>query len=143
MQEPRDGDFVAYIETLQRESAARLAQQHIVVDLAFGTKGDTTAFQEKAASAGAPAAGQPAVFTRRDRDSKLVKAIVSGVVGVALLLAWLANGGVFPFIISVALLAYALPRLIRALRETPTTGNKAMVDLVFGRSGTRTPGKGK
>jgi hypothetical protein len=143
MQEPKDGDFVAYIETLQRESAARLAQQHIVVDLAFGTKGDTTAFEDKAASAGAPATGQPAGFIRRDRDSKLVKAIVSGVVGVALLLAWLTRGGVFPLVVGVALLAYALPRLIRALRETPTVGNKAMVDVVFGRSGTSTPGKGK
>ena len=142
MQEPKDGDFVAYIETLQRESAARLAQQHIVVDLAFGTKGDTTAFQEKAAPAGAPAAGQPAPFIRRDRDSKLVKAVVSGVVGVALLLAWLANGGVFPLVAGVALLAYALPRLIGALRGTPAIGNKAMVDL-FGHSGTRTTGKGK
>ena len=34
MQEPQDGDFVAYIEALQRESAARLAKNHINVNLA-------------------------------------------------------------------------------------------------------------
>ena len=29
MQEPRDGDFVADIDALQRKSAARLAQLHV------------------------------------------------------------------------------------------------------------------
>lgn len=147
MLEPKDGDFVAYIDALQRESAARLALQHVnVVDVAFPTKkAQGSTFGEKAEPAAPPNAGSvPAHSVRRDRDAKVVKAVVAGVIGAVFLLTWLGDGGVFPFIVGIALLAYAIPRLLaafRAQRQQPT--NKALIDQAFGRSGTPTPGTGK
>ena len=137
MQEPRDGDFVAYIDALQRESAARLAQQHVnVVDMAFPTKGRGTTFEQKPAPAAAPdAAPGTGGFVRRDRDAKLVKALVAGVIGAAFLLAWLGSGGSFSFIVGVALLAYALPRLLAAFRtQVQPPASKAMIERVLSRS---------
>ena len=43
----------------------------------------------------------------------------SSVIGVALLLTWLGSGGPFPGVIGIALLVYALPRLLAAFR-TPS-----------------------
>ena len=146
MQEPRDGDFVAYIDALQRESAARLAQQHVnVVDVAFPTKGRGTAFEEKPAPAATPdAVPGTGGFVRRDRDAKLAKTLVAGVIGAAFLLTWLGSGGPFSFIVGVALLAYALPRLLAAFRaQVQQPANKTMIERVFGRSGSETTGRGK
>lgn len=141
MQEPRDGDFVAYIEALQRESAARLAQQHVgVTETTAASKITGQFFDEKPkppATASLPQAVERLV--RRDTDANVVKALVAGVVGVVLLLTWLGNGGAFPFIFGVALLVYAVPRLLvalRTLKEEPAS--KAAIDQVFGRSGTQT-----
>ena len=144
MLEPKDGDFVAYIDALQRESAARLALQHVnVVDVAFPTKkaqGDT--FGDTAGSASSPAEGSPpGRFVRRDRDANLLKAIVAGVVGAALLMNWLGSGGLFTFILGVALLGYAIPRLLAAVRASGRRPNsKALIDQAFGRSGTQAAG---
>lgn len=146
MLEPKDGDFVAYIDALQRESAARLARQHVnVVDVAFPTKTRGETFGEKpgptTASAAHPAPGQ---FVRRDRDAKLVTAIVAGVIGAAFLLTWFGSGGPFPFIVGIVLLVYALPRLLAAFRSrAEPAANKALVDQVFGRSGQQTTGTGQ
>ncbi|MGE5160238.1 MAG: hypothetical protein ACM3O5_01915 [Betaproteobacteria bacterium] len=147
MLEPKNGDFVAYIDALERESAARLKLQHVnVVDVAFPTKkaqGDT--FGEGTAPASAPATGSAAGrFVRRDRDANFVKAVVAGVIGAILLLTWLGDGGLFPLIVGIALFGYALPRLLAALRATEARpGNRAMIDQAFGRSGTPKPGAGK
>jgi hypothetical protein len=147
MLEPKGGDFVAYIDALQRESAARLALQHVnVVDVAFPTKkAQGSTFGEKAEPAAPPDAGPVAARPlRRDRDAKVVQAVVAGVIGAALLLTWLGDGGLFSLIAGIALLAYALPRLLAAIRaHGQQLTNKALVDHAFGRSGTRTPGTGK
>jgi hypothetical protein len=147
MLEPKGGDFVAYIDALQRESAARLALQHVnVVDVAFPTKkAQGSTFGDGTGPASAPAAESiPGRLVRRDRDATIVKAIVAGVVGTVFLLTWLGNGGLFPLIVGIALLAYALPRLLAALRaQGQQSTNKALIDQAFGRSGTQTPGTGK
>ena len=145
MQEPRDGDFVAYIEALQRESAARLARQHVtVIETNADSKRTGQFFEEKPKS---PVPGlQQAVerFVRRPPDAKIVKAVVASVVGAAFFLAWLGSGGPFSFIIGVALLAYALPRLLGAVRAlSAQPSNKAAIDQVFGRSGSQKTGTGK
>jgi len=147
MLEPKDGDFVAYIDALQRESAARLALQHVnVVDVAFPTKkAQGSTFGDGTGPTSAPAAGStPVRSMRRDRDAKLVKAVVAGIVGAMFLLTWLGNGGLFQLIVGIALLAYALPRLLAALRaQGQQLTNKRLIDQAFGRSGTQTPGTGK
>jgi hypothetical protein len=146
MQEPRDGDFVAYIEALQRESAERLAQHHINVNLAAaaptGASKSASHFFESAAQA-KPAPGavvDEAVkrVLRPDVDAGLVKALVAGVFGLVFLLAWFGRGGALSFLIGVILLVYAVPRLLAAFRVLAVrTSNKAAVDQVFGRSGTK------
>jgi hypothetical protein len=147
MLEPKGGDFVAYIDALQRESAARLALQHVnVVDVAFPTKkAQGSTFGDGTGPASAPAAGSiPGRLVRRDRDATVVRAIVAGVVGAMFLLTWLGSGGLFPLIVGLALLAYALPRLLAAFRGPGRQSiNRALIDQAFGRSGTPTPGTGK
>jgi hypothetical protein len=146
MQEPRDGDFVAYIDALQRESAARLAQQHVgVTETTAASKTTGQFFEEKPKPAVVPNLQQSVErFVRRDPDARVVKALVAGVVGIGLLLVWLGDGGVFSLIVAVALLAYAVPRLLRAFRgPTQQPSNKSAIDQVFGHSGTQKTGTGK
>lgn len=147
MLEPKGGDFVAYIDALQRESAARLALQHVnVVDVAFPTKkAQGSTFGDGTGPASAPAAGSsPGRPVRRDRDATVVRSIVAGVVGAMFLLTWLGSGGLFPLIVGLALLAYAVPRLLAAFRgQGRQSINRALIDQAFGRSGTPTPGPGK
>jgi fatty acid desaturase len=140
MQEPRDGDFVAYIDALQRESAARLAQQHVaVIETTAASKATGQFFEEKPKPAVAPNLQQAVErFVRRDTDASVVKALVAAVAGAAFLLTWLGNGGFASFIIAIALLAYAVPRLLGAFRAlAEPRSSKSAVDQVFGRSGTQ------
>lgn len=146
MQEPRDGDFVAYIDALQRESAARLAQQHVaVIETTAASKTTGQFFEEKPKPAVVPNLQQAVErFVRRDTDARVVKALVAAVAGAAFLLSWLGNGGFVSFIIALALLAYAVPRLLgafRALAGQPP--DKSAVDQVFGRSDTHPTGTRK
>jgi predicted lipid-binding transport protein (Tim44 family) len=147
MQEPRDGDFVAYIDALQRESAERLALHHINVDTAAASpsassKTPSHLFEDAPATrpgaAGAPAPPAESARVRPDIDASVVKALVAGVVGLAFLLGWLGRGGALTFLISVALLAYAMPRLLAAFRAiTRQPPSKAVIDQVFGRTGAK------
>jgi fatty acid desaturase len=146
MLEPRDGDFVAYIDALQRESAARLAQQHVaVIETTAASKTTGQFFEEKPGPPVVPNLQQAfGRLVRRDTDAKVVKALVAAVAGAAFLLTWLGNGGPISFVVAIALLAYAVPRLLaafRALAEQPA--NKSAVDQVFGRSGTHPAGTRK
>ena len=77
-------------------------------------------------------------------DRTVIRAPVAGVVGAMFLLTWLGDGGLFPFIVGIALLGYALPRLLAALRaQGQRATNKALIDQAFGRSGTQSKGTGK
>lgn len=146
MQEPRDGDFVAYIEALQRESAARLAQHHIgVVDTQPQDKSTGHFFEDKPRPAVVQDLDQAiGTFIKQNTDGRLVKALVAGVVGAMFLLVWLGDGGALSFLIAVALLAYAVPRLIAAFRAmAPRPASKAVIDQVFGGTGTPPSGSRK
>jgi hypothetical protein len=137
MQEPRDGDFVAYIEALQRESAARLAQQRVHAVEEPAPREAAGHFFESKGKAVQPVSIERAVqrFVRRDADAKTIKAIVAGVVGAVFLLTWLGNGSPFAFVLAAALFVYALPRLLAAFRGgAKHPSNRAAVDHVFGRS---------
>lgn len=146
MLEPRDGDFVAYIDALQRESAARLAQQHVVVtETTAASKTTGQFFEEKPRPAVVPNLQQAiGRLVGRDTDAKVVKALVAAVAGAAFLLSWLGKGGFISFIIAAVLLAYAVPRLLAAFRAlTEQPDNKAAISQVFGRSGTQPTGTRK
>jgi hypothetical protein len=134
MLEPKDGDFVAYIDALQRESAARLAQHH---GLVVATPHDAKAEAVRPVTTIDRAFG-------KDGQAARVKAVVAAVAGGVFLLNWLGNGGAFSFILAVALLVYAVPRLLAAFRGPPAAvSNKAIVDNVFGRSMPGTTGTKK
>lgn len=136
MREPRDGDFVAYIEALQQESAARLARSHAgVADPAPGSRGSEP-FPGDRRGAGAPVvASAPGAVQAGDADARLMKALVAAVVGVALLLAWIGDGGLVPLLVGAALLAYAVPRLRGVLRMLRSgSSNRGAIEEVFGRS---------
>jgi len=148
MLEPRDGDFVAYIDALQRESAARLARQHVnIADPAFphgvaASGHDGSSLPHPAAS---PTGTAPASAVRRARapDAKVFRALVAAAVGAVSFLSWLRGSGTFALILGAALLVYAAPRLRAAYRErarAPTPDAAAAIDHVFGRSGTPTTG---
>lgn len=146
MQEPRDGDFVAYIDALQRESAARLAQQHVgVTETTAASKTTGQFFDEKPKPAVVPNLQQTVErFVRHDTDGKVLKALVAGVIGVVSLLGWLGNGGPLSLIVAIALLAYAVPRLLGAFRtRAGPPSNQSAVDQVFGHSGKQKTGTGK
>jgi hypothetical protein len=146
MQEPKDGDFIAYIEALQRESAARLAQQHVgIVETTAASKATGQFFEEKPKSPAVPSPLQAVDrFVRRDADARVVKALVAGVAGLAFLLTWLGNRGPITLVIALALLVYAIPRLVAAFRAlTQQPASRATIDQVFGRSGNQTTGTKK
>jgi len=141
MHEPKDGDFVAYVEALQRESAARLAEQHVQIIDTAAPRGSSTDFFEDKSKAAKPLALDQAIgrYIWRDTDAGLVKALVATVAGAVFLLNWLGNGGAFSFLIAAALLAYALPRVLAAVRSiTRAPTNQAAVEQVFGRSRIQT-----
>jgi hypothetical protein len=144
MQEPKDGDFVAYIEALQRESAARLARERGVGAAAFSPAAPAAQPERVpvATTAPAPARIAPRLY-RRDR-AKLIKPLFAVFVGAAFLLSWLGDGGPFAFIIGIGLLAWAIPRVIAAVNAAHAAPpSKAVVDHVFGRSATPTRGTRK
>lgn len=145
MQEPRNGDFVAYIETLQRESAARLARPHGPV-LDGGEQGGRAGhfFEQKGEPAKPVAIEQaPKPLTRRDADAKAVKAIVAGVVGAVVLMTALGSGSPFAFALAAILLLFAVPRLLAVFKgRAQPPANRAAVEQVFGRSAPPTKESG-
>ncbi len=131
---------------LQRESAARLAQQHVgVTETTAASKTTGQFFDEKPKPAVVPNLQQTVErFVRHDTDGKVLKALVAGVIGAVSLLAWLGNGGPLSLIVAIALLAYAVPRLLGAFRtRAGPPSNQSAVDQVFGHSGTQKTGTGK
>jgi hypothetical protein len=141
--EPRDGDFVAYLEALQRESAARLARPAAAAETAATAKaGDP--FFERAPKDVQRNPIEQAVdrIVRGEADAALVKSLVAAVVGLVFLLAWLGNGGLLSLLIAAALFAYAVPRLVRTLRVlTRATDNRNAIEEVFGRPSNGRGGK--
>lgn len=111
LQEPRDGDFVAYLDLLERRQVAALnLEQRLGGELpaspappaAADTRVSTTAGQAGAAAA---TATPPSVAV----------ALVIG--AVLLLTTFVGDGNVVTFFIGAALLAWALRRLVRRAPE--------------------------
>ena len=135
-QEPRDGDFVAYIDQLQRESAARICAQSQVGMI------ETAALDrpQRAAPGAAPTPtphppvrfesaatgynhGFPALDAREAQEllarlarsrpaTHFVSGAVAAAVGALLLLySLIGSGGVLPLLIAIGLLWWAVPRV--------------------------------
>ncbi len=145
-QEPRDGDFVAYIEQLQRESAARIRAQSQVPMVELPANPPTRAGAPHPAQPPLPgpvAAGQATrrgsmsgnetapVLDRRQAEEMLARLARSGgtsqnasagvalAIGAILLLSWFVfDTGALPFLIGIGLTLWAVSRLRRAARQT-------------------------
>jgi hypothetical protein len=122
--EPKDGDFIAYIERLQEESAARL-QLHITLDSHDTSSGPAPVPLPGSTSASAKFA--PSAMVAEEIQKRLrapassLRFIVSGfavaVGGFLVLLGFLFNSGALSILIGIGLLIWALPRLRAALGQ--------------------------
>ena len=141
-QEPKDGDFIAYIEQLQKESAARLlaSTQHLVTQLdkkppAGGNKADHFFAGRKPAdlrSAGELRASVAQVAAQLSPGHVFASAILIAA-GVVLALYWLiASTSIALLFIGTALIFWGVRRFGRALKKlSPQLGNQALVSKVF------------
>lgn len=139
-QEPRNGDFVAYIDDLQRESAARLHIKPSTIEA-------TAPGHEPSPSA--PTIGHEAapVLTRQQaeelmarltnpvRSASIGRAAVGLAAGLLLLAFWfIADAGAVPFLIGIALLAWSVSRLRALVREAaPSQRERAQIAQLFGK----------
>ena len=140
-QEPRDGDFVAYIERLQRESAARLSRQSAPVPIDTSPHAATTPVARKSAAeqfANSAATELSKVqveqlMTRLSASRPVARAIggvIALIVGVFLFLIWLvADRSGLWVVIAVALTLWGFSRLRAALAELSSTDRRLGQEL--------------
>lgn len=128
-QEPPGGDFVAYIDELQRQSAARVRAQS-------GSTVDThTPHQFEPLAAETQTTSAPPVLTRQQAEEMLARRGASAgsrsgqvavVIGIALLILWFATrAGAVAFLIGLGLLVWGLVQQARAARaKQPTAADR-------------------
>ena len=166
-QEPRDGDFVAYIEQLQRESAARIRAQSQVpmVELPAGApprSGTPRAALPPLSGAGSAdhltrrgsMSGDEStpVLDRRQAEELLARLSRSGAsaqtasasaalaIGAVLLLTWFVfDTGALHFLVGLGLTLWAVSRLRRAARQRTGTAGPRGRDQVAHIFGPRPP----
>jgi Flp pilus assembly protein TadB len=149
-QEPRDGDFVAYIDQLQRESAARIHAQSQIGMIETAAHGmpqgaarpdaAPKSIPHPAARTGSAASrsdhGFPALDAHEAQEllarlarsrpaAHFVSGAVAAAVGTLLLLySLIGSGGVLPLLIAIGLLWWAVPRLRRASADISAAGRQ-------------------
>ena len=124
--EPKDGDFIAYIEHLQKQQAARLVADRHRADTGAPAPAQVTkdggAFEQREQRGKSTTAEAQRVARERFRQSaaplgKLVGAVLLLLVGALVGLHWLiAGSGALPLVIAVVLLIYGARRVSRALQ---------------------------
>jgi hypothetical protein len=138
--EPRDGDFVAYLEQLQRESAARL----LVQAKSQMTQLPASAARPDHASPGAPTTAMPRLaadellgrLTSPRASAALVLPTLGIFFGGALLLHWLTKGStLLSLLIGIGLVIWSVRRLRRVAieRAAPRATSQTLVSQVFGK----------
>lgn len=130
--EPPQGDFVAYVEKIEREQLARAMLPHQLTDFSAGSPSvesrSLTAteaqrvlqkLRETKAAAGKPARG----------------AVVGAAIGLALIAFGLAaEGGLFLAILGAVLLWHNLSKLLKNAATPATAPVAQKIDSAFGRS---------
>ena len=147
--EPKDGDFIAYIEQLQKESAARLlgSNHHLITQLdkksPTAGKGDGHFFAGRKPadlrSAGQLRASVAQVAAQVSPSQVFASAILIAT-GVVLALYWLfASTSIAPLVIGTVLIFWGVRRFSRALKKLlPQQGNQALVSKVFSAAAIKT-----
>lgn len=145
---PKDGDFIAYIDRLQQESAARLQLNLLLDSHDSPAKAARAGLPESAPRAQhetPPAKFAPAVTAAAEIRKTLsatpsaARLVVGGfgvAAGVYFLMDWLMfKGGVLSLLIGIGLLAWAVPRLRSAkvpAHEPGSAASRASVEHWFG-----------
>jgi hypothetical protein len=143
-QEPPDGDFVAYIEALQRESAARIHvnSQIPMVDTAAPGHGPASTRSTANRDASEPVLNRQqaeellARLTHSGRRPQAAQAVIALVVGLVLLFFWfVADGGVVPLLIGLGFVAWSVSRLRSLGRQAAEPGRQARAQIaqLFGK----------
>lgn len=143
-QEPPNGDFVAYIEALQRESAARIhvKSQIPMVDTAAPGHGPTSPSSSASHNASEPVLNRQqaeellARLTRSGRPPRAAQAVIALVVGLVLLFFWfVGDGGVVPLLIGIGFVAWSVSRLRSVGRQAVEPGRQARAQIaqLFGK----------
>lgn len=143
-QEPPNGDFVAYIEALQRESAARIhvKSQIPMVDTAAPGHGPTSPSSSASHDAREPVLNRQqaeellARLTRSGRPPRAAQAVIALVVGLVLLFFWfVGDGGVVPLLIGLGFVAWSVSRLRSLGRQAVEPGRqtRAQIAQLFGK----------
>lgn len=142
--EPKDGDFIAYIEQLQRESAARLlaSTQHLVTQLdkkpATGTNQADHFFAGRKPADLRSAAQLQATLAQVAAVPSLVglfASVLPILIGTLFTLYWLVAAASFwPLFVGFALIIWGVRLFERARRRIsrqPSTQTPALVSKVF------------
>jgi hypothetical protein len=133
-QEPRNGDFVAYIDELQRQSAARMrAQSHTPLDA--GTARPSKEHDEAHTPAALTRRQVEEMMTRlaRQRASRGAGAGPVLAIGIALILAAAVfDLGAVPLLAGIVLVLWSIVRRIRSARAPADASAQAQLGAVFG-----------
>lgn len=148
--EPKDGDFIAYIAHLQKQQAARLVADRHQADTGATAPVQVTKdgglFEQRDQRDQSTAAEAQRVARERFRQSaaplaQLVGAVLPLLVGALVGLYWLiAGSGAWPLVIAVVLLIYGARRVSRALQgfnAAEQARASALIAQMFARSGKR------
>ena len=134
--EPPHGDFVAYVEKIEREQFARAMQPHRLPNMPAGGKvvaGDSLPEETRSLSAGEAQRVLQMLRTQgRESASPPRGAMIGAVLGAALVaFGLLAEGGFVLAILGAVLLWHNLRRLRRAAAPAADL-SRQQVDRVFG-----------
>ncbi|MGH6609830.1 MAG: hypothetical protein ACRECQ_06215 [Burkholderiaceae bacterium] len=124
-QEPKDGDFVAYVEQLQKESAARVLGAHHSVNQLDKTatgasKPDSHFFAGRKPADFRPASASREALTQiaTASASRLLSATIAIVIGVLLAFYWLfASASIVLLAVGIALVFWGIQRVKRAVQR--------------------------
>lgn len=139
--EPADGDYVAYLEMLERHKLAQLSRGHPMLAASMSA---TPSHPGKTPAKSSTAADFDALLaqfeTARSKVGKFgIGQVVAVVVGVVLLLVTLVGeGSVVTFLIGIGLLWGPIRRLRSLWRELSPASNRTMIDTTFGKSNKKT-----
>ncbi len=150
--EPKDGDFIAYIEQLQKESAARLLGAHHAVNQLDKSPAKGAAQADSHFFAGRKPADLRSAAELQAAVARVAAPIALGpliipalplAVGVLLMLYWLLIGsGPAVFLLAVGLIIWGVKRVLNAVpSEDPHL--HASASKIFGAPASKTVRKAK
>jgi Flp pilus assembly protein TadB len=138
--EPPRGDFVAYVEKIEREQLARALQPHRLAHPADDGKAASPPAQRDGARGLSPTEAQRVLQRLRGQagPARPVGATIGVVVGAALVaFGLLAEGGMVLVLLGAALLWHNLRKLERARRAAQASPAQQVDDVFAGRPPAR------